>query len=246
MYLKISFAIVLLFLASVVNGQEVSKPVVKDNTIILGVVEFPPLVIKDNEGFGCHGDAVTISKTILELVGYKVVVECPPPARLFKRIRQGKVDITLNVKSTKALENHVTFVEKPFSYLSLVLLTNTSLESNKTVAAIRGYDYVGLRQELAEANFIFFDMPNSTDAIQLFQFGRTTHLVTYEAPYLYHIERVTDNISGLTVSIRRDIPTFFAVSDKSQSKDELLEKLASLFKLSESSTVIEQIQTMNK
>lgn len=246
MFLKISLSVVLLFLSSFVNGQEANEPLSKDNTIVLGVVEFPPLVIKNNEGFGCHGDAVTISRTILELVGYKVIVECPPPARLFKRIRQGKVDITLNVKSTKALEDHVTFVEKPFSYLSLVLLTNTHLEGSKTVAAIRGYDYVGLRQELTDSDYTFFDMPNSTDAIQLFQFGRTTHLVTYEAPYLYHIDRVTDNISGLTVTMRRDIPTFFAVSDKSQKKDELLEKLTGLFKLSESSTVIEQIQTMNK
>ena len=246
MYLKISFAIASLFLASVVNGQEASEPLSKDNTIVLGVVEFPPLVIKNNEGFGCHGDAVTISRTILELVGYKVIVECPPPARLFKRIRQGKVDITLNVKSTKALEDHVTFVEKPFSYLSLVLLTNTHLEGSKAVAAIRGYDYVGLRQELADSDYTFFDMPNSTDAIQLFQFARTTHLLTYEAPYLYHIEREPDNVSSLTVSMRRDIPTFFAVSNKSKRKAELLRKLTGLFKLSESSTVIEQIQTMNK
>ena len=246
MYLKCSMAVVLLLLASFVEAQETSIPLENDNTIVLGVVEFPPLVIKDPVGFGCHGEAVTISRTILELVGYKVEVECPPPARLFERIRKGKVDITVNVKGTKALDNNVTFVEKPFSHLSLVLMTNTGAGGDKTVAAIRGYDYVGLRQELVDSNYTFFDMPNSTDAIQLFQFGRTTHLLTYEAPYLYHIERVPDNVSDLAVSMRRNIPTFFAISNKSERKTELLEKLTRLFKLSESGTVIEQMQTMNE
>lgn len=246
MYPKCSMTVVLWFLASFVNAQERSIPLESDNTIILGVVEFPPLVIKDGEGLGCHGEAVTISRTVLELLGYKVLVECPPPARLFERIRQGQVDITVNVKSTKALVNNVTFFEKPFSYLSLVLMTNTRLEGDKTVAAIRGYDYVGLRRELTDRNYTFFDMPNSTDAIQLFQFGRTTHLVTYEAPYLYHIERVPDNIDDLTISMRRDIPTFFAVSNKSKRKAEILDRLTSLFELSESVTVIEQIQAMNE
>jgi polar amino acid transport system substrate-binding protein len=245
MILKRSIAFIFWLFASSVYAQNAHDPMEDDNTVVLGVVEFPPLVIKDDEGFSCHGDAVTISRTILELAGYKVEVECPPPARLFERVRKGDIDLTVNVKGTKALDNNVTFVEKPFSYLSIVLMTNSGLSGQKTVAAIRGYDYVGLRQELVDDGYTFFDMPNSTDAIQLFQFGRTTHLATYEAPYLYHIERVPDNISDVAVSMRRDIPTFFAISNNSARKDELLKKLTHLFSLSSSRTVIEQMKTRN-
>lgn len=213
--------------------------------VVLGVVEFPPLVIKNIDSPGCHGDAVTISRTILELVGYKVEVECPPPARLFERIRKGQVDITMNVKGTKALENTVTFIEKPFSYLSIVLMTNSKVENNKTVAAIRGYDYVGLRQELENNGYTFFDMANSSDAFQLFQFGRTSHLATYEAPYLYHIKRNSNNVDDLIVSMRKDIPTFLAISNASAKKEELESKLSKLLALSDSQTVIEQVQTQN-
>ncbi len=244
MFLKCSIAVLLCMFTSLSYSQE--KEFTKDNTVVLGVVEFPPLIIKDNEGVSCHGEAVTISRAILELAGYKVEIECPPPARLFERVRKGEIDITVNVKGTKALDNNVTFVEKPFSYLSLVLMTNSGLSGEKTVAAIRGYDYVGLRQELEQQGYTFFDMPNSTDAIQLFQFGRTTHLATYEAPYRYHIERVPDNISELAVSMRRNIPTFFAISNMSDRKVELFNKLTTLFALSDSDTVIEQMQTSNE
>lgn len=213
--------------------------------VVLGVVEFPPLVIKNKETQDCYGEAVTISRTILELVGYQVEVECPPPARLFERIRKGHVDITLNVKGTKAIENTVTFIEKPFSYLSIVLMTNSKLKNNKTVAAIRGYDYVGMRQELEREGYTFFDMPNSSDAIQLFQFGRTSHLATYEAPYLFHIKSHANNIDDLVVSLRKDIPTFLAISNASTKKEELSDKLSRLLALSDNETVIEQMQTKN-
>lgn len=222
-----------------------SKLTDENTKVVLGVVEFPPLVVKSTDSLGCYGDAVTISRTILELVGYQVEVECPPPARLFERIRTGQVDITVNVKGTKALENTVTFIDKPFTYLSIVLMTNLHVDNNKTVAAIRGYDYVGMRQVLESEGYTFFDMANSSDAIQLFQYGRTSHLATYEAPYLYHIKRNSNNIDDVTVSMRKDIPTFLAISNASEKKEELANKLSKLFALSNSQTVIEQMQTKN-
>lgn len=242
MYKKRSI-ILLSFLSSLLTSaaaqtQEI-RAVDNKRTVVLGVVEFPPLVMKDNDGNGCHGQAIEVSSLVLEKLGYNVSVECPPPARLFERIRKGHVDITVNVRGTKALENNVIFVEKPFSFLSLMIMTNPKLDKRKTVAAIRGYDYEGLRQELEDDNYIFVDMANSSDAIQMFQFGRTTHLVTYEGPYMAYIDSASEVIKDVVISIRRDIPTFFAISKASKLKQPLLQELDDMFRSTDADTIIE-------
>ena len=224
------------------QAQEI-REYTKERKVVLGVVEFPPLVIKNTDGVGCHGLAVETSIRVLEYLGYSVSVECPPPARLFERIRKGQVDITVNVRGTTALDNNVTFVKKPFSFLSLMLMTNPKLEQQKTVAAIRGYDYVGLRQELESEGYIFIDMANSTDAIQMFQFGRTTHLATYEGPYNYHVQHSPNPIQDVAISIRKDIPTFFSISNSSRIKEPLLKEINTMLNTAKEKTVIDFIES---
>ena len=120
-----------------------------------------------------------------------------------------------------------------------MIMTNPKLDKRKTVAAIRGYDYEGLRQELEDDNYIFVDMANSSDAIQMFQFGRTTHLVTYEGPYMAYINSASEVIKDVVISIRRDIPTFFAISRASKLKQPLLQELDDMFRSTDADTIIE-------
>ena len=51
-------------------------------SITLGVVEFPPLVIKEPDSSRCHGVAIDATVAILTKMNYNVLVECMPPARL--------------------------------------------------------------------------------------------------------------------------------------------------------------------
>lgn len=245
MFLRLTIALFFLLCSAVSVAHETVSNT-SDNMVVLGVVEFPPLVIKNNENNTCYGKAVTISTSLLNDMGYKVRVVCPPPARLFESLRTGKVDLTINVKGTTALDNNVTFVEKPFSYLSILLLTNPKLESDKTVSAIRGYDYEGMRKELLEDDYIIFDMANSSDAIQLFQFGRTTHLVTYEAPYDYYMQQSPDSITEHIVSKELNIPTYFAISKASKLSHQLQQSFTRLFSSSDAATIIENTSKTNK
>ena len=73
-------------------AQEQSK------TVTLGIVVFPPLVIKDSETGRCYGEIVEMSSKILKQFGYNIKIECIPPIRLFERVKKGEIDITMSYK----------------------------------------------------------------------------------------------------------------------------------------------------
>lgn len=193
--------------------------------LVLGVVQFPPLIVLDSNNYECVGPAIDTSKTLLESIGYAVSVQCIPAARLYNLIERGTVDITINVRSTGALINNVQFIDTPFSYLSLGLVKNLSLEDDKSVAAIRGFDYLGLRNELIGKGFTFFDLPSSNDAINLFIHGRTANLLTYLGPYDYYLDKQPITFLETKIVHRKKVPTYFAISRASRYRESLIAAL---------------------
>ena len=205
---------------TVVNMPDATK-----QRVVLGVVEFPPLVMKDPTTMKCHGEIIDTIDALLIKLNYEVRVECAPPARLFERVRKGVVDLTINVKGTRALDDNVIFLDKPVVFLSTLLVSNKKRLNEKSVAAVRGYDFLGLRKELLDEGYTFFDMANASKAIQLFEMHRTAHLLTYEAPYMFYVAINGSTVSELLVSQRRNIPSFLAVSKTSNQKDSLITNL---------------------
>jgi polar amino acid transport system substrate-binding protein len=195
-------------------------------TVTLGIVVFPPLVIKDSETGRCYGEVVEMSSKLLKQFGYNMNIECIPPIRLFERVKQGEIDLTVNVKGTAALDDHATFVHKPVTNLKLMRITNNERLNEKSIAGIRGYDYVGERTRLVDEGYEFVDMPSSVDSIKLFLFDRTASLITYERPFHYFLGEREFNEETTSITLKRNIPTFFAVSSKSKYKEDLIERLS--------------------
>ena len=213
--------------------------------LVLGVVQFPPLVVVDSNTYDCIGPAIDASKTLLTSLGYSVRVECVPAARLYSLIESGLVDITVNVRSTGALVQNVDFVDIPFSYLNLGLVKNLSLEDDKSVAAIRGFDYLGLRNELRDKGFTFFDLPSSNDAVNLFIHERTANLLTYLEPYEYYLKQQSVSFLETKIKLRKQIPTYFAVSRFSKHHDSLIKALNKFAKVHDVGTFIDYFSTDN-
>lgn len=214
--------------------------------ITLGVVEFPPLVIKDTDSVRCYGEAVDASVAILTRLDYKVNVECMPPARLFERVKTGKVDLTINVQGTSALDQNATFIKTPFVNLSIVLLRNPLFGEDKSISAIRGYDYLGIRKSLQTQGFVFFDMATSTDAIHLFDAGRTSHLISYKQPYIYYINRQGALLSNIEMSEQLTVPSYFAVSNSGKYKADLIDKLHQATEIIHNTTILEFYKTSHQ
>ena len=87
----------------------------------LGILVFPPHSILDEVSNECVGRSVTITKKILAEYAINIDVVCAPPIRIYRLIENAKVDLTINIKSTKALPKNIVFVDTPFSTLSLDL-----------------------------------------------------------------------------------------------------------------------------
>ncbi|WP_394223161.1 hypothetical protein [Alteromonas gracilis] len=218
----------------------------KKKSITLGVVEFPPLVIKGSDNVKCYGEAVDASIAILSQLQFNVNVECMPPARLFERVKTGKVDLTINVQGTSALDQNATFLKTPFVNLSIVLLRNKMVGDDKSISAIRGYDYLGIRQTLQTQGFTFFDMATSTDAIHLFDIGRTSHLISYKQPYLHYINKQRGALPNIEMSEQLSVQSYFAISNTGKYKDDLVRQLEKATDNVDNSTILEFFRSTNQ
>lgn len=196
--------------------------------IRLGVHNFPPYFVMTAPG-NCEGDAVDLTRSILQSDTVTVRTVCATPARLYKMLQNGEVDLTINIKQTKALPADVSFVAPPYVQLSLVLLTHgaaVAREKQPTIAAIRGFDYHGQRQQLAAKGYSFIDLPDSISAVEMFVKGRSSALLTYEAPFNYYLQQ-----QGLPFAshyqrrLLETIDAYYVLSALSEHKDYISSRL---------------------
>ncbi|MDP5137909.1 transporter substrate-binding domain-containing protein [Rheinheimera baltica] len=194
-----------------------------------GVHNFPPYFVL-NSPDDCSGEAVELTRRILESETVKVTAVCATPARLYKMLELGEVDATINIKHTKALPQNVSFVAPPYAQLSLVLLTHgaaVAREKRLTVAAIRGFDYHGQRQLLEEKGYSFIDLPDSISAVELFVKGRSSALLTYEAPFNYYLQQHKLPFEKhYKRQVLEHIDAFYVVSKQSVHKAYIQQKLS--------------------
>jgi len=178
------FLVLVLFAVSAVAN-------ISADEIRLGVHNFPPYFVSTGNGH-CGGEAVELTRSILQTDTLTVRTVCATPARLYKMLQSGEVDLTINIKQTQALPADVSFVAPPYVQLSLVLLTHgaaVAREKQPTIAAIRGFDYHGQRQQLSKSGYSFIDLPDSISAVEMFVKGRSSALLTYEAPFNYYLQQ---------------------------------------------------------
>ena len=204
--------------------------------IRLGVHNFPPyFVMTDNEH--CGGEAVELSRNLLQNSDIKLTTVCATPARLYKMLQSGEVDLTINIKHTKALPDNVSFVATPFVQLSLVLLTHgaaVAREKQPSIAAIRGFDYHGQRQVLGDKGYSFIDLPDSISAVEMFIKGRSSALLTYEAPFNYYLQQ--HNLpfeKHYHCQVLEHIDAFYVISQQSAHKSYIDEKLSEHAKIAQ-------------
>lgn len=202
-----------------------------DKKVVIGLVIFPPLVLQQSFDGACSGPAVDISKAIFTEYGYAVETYCAPAARLYTLFQEGKVDVTINVNSTSAIKQHVDFHDVPFARLRVALLTNKELESDKTVSAIRGFDYHGVRDKLIADEMIFVDLPNGNDAVNVFLRKRTSALLTYMRPYRYLIAKSSFDIpEKIQLEEMLELETYYGVSKASPWHNDIFKVLDSYTK----------------
>ena len=197
-------------------------------TINFGVAIFKPFSSIDEKTGECVGIAFAVTKKLLESKSIQLDFSCAAPARIYRSLSSGIVDLSLNIKSTLAVQDKVTFTTIPFDALILNFYSNTdNAQTDKRIAAIRGYDYNGFRETLAQQGFEFVEVSNSEDAIRIFANKRTKYLLSYKGPFEDYAANQTSQTETLTLTnahteLLAAIPTYYIISKASAHHDALV------------------------
>lgn len=197
-------------------------------SINFGVAIFKPYSSINEKTGECVGIGFAVTKKLLQPKAIQVNNSCAAPARIYRSLSSGIVDLSLNIKSTSAVQDKVTFTKIPFDALMLNFYTNTdNTQTDKKVAAIRGYDYNGVRETLTQRGFEFIDVSNSEDAIRIFANQRTKYLLSYTGPFEDYTTNLKSQKELLTLSsahteLLAAIPTYYAISRASIHHDTLV------------------------
>ena len=208
------------------NEPHVPLPERDSKVITMAMLEFPPLTYRDAGSQECIGYAVELSRQLFAEHGYSIDPICAPAIRSYRMLQSGEADLTINIKSTSLLNQYVDFVEPRFGQLELIFLTHQTDGFEEMVSAIRGFEYNGQRAVLEERGYVFQDSPGSIDAVKIFARKRTRHLITYKAPYKFYLEQNGFEVpQEVSIENLATLPTFFAVSKKSDKHDEIIKIL---------------------
>ena len=188
--------------------------------VVLGLIIFPPQAYINPISQECEGKAVSTTKAIFRQANIDVDIVCTGAARIYKLIEHAQIDFTINIKSTLALQSFAEFVEPQFGVLELNFYKNVNSYDDKSIAAIRGFDYNGYRKKYEQQEYVFVDVPTSLDAIRLFHSNRTQSLISYAGPYEYtKTNQGTPSPNSIEVTNLSRVSTHYAVSLKSSNRD---------------------------
>lgn len=195
--------------------------------ISVGLIVFPPMVEKSNDGI-CSGNAIEQINSVLPETEYDLSIYCTTPARVYRDLASGKIDVTVNVKSTESLGENVYFSKEPLYILEVKLYTAIDAKAS-SVSAIRFFNYHGMRDKLLAENYQFQDHTNSKEAITVFIRGGSDALISYRTPFEYYLEQIQSKQGlakeGFEYETRDlvDVPTYFVINMSSRHAQHLLE-----------------------
>ena len=203
-------------------------------TINFGVAIFKPYSSIDKNTRECTGIGFAVTKKLLQPKAIQINNSCAAPARIYRSLSSGLVDLSLNIKSTLAVQDKVTFTTIPFDALMLNFYTNPdNAQVDKRIAAIRGYDYNGFRETLTQQGFELVDVSNSEDAIRIFANKRTKYLLSYKGPFEDYTKNQKSQKELLTLNRAHTellvaIPTYYAISKASAHHDVLVKAFSEI------------------
>lgn len=213
--------------ANVVNAETISQTSIERMRVNVGLTVFPPFVQQDALGH-CFGNIVDEVINMFPSEKYELSLYCSSPARVYRDLSNSAIDLTVNVKSTKRMAEHVYFSDAPAVNLEVLMLSYPQ-KSVKSVAAIREFSYGDTRERLVSQGVKIVEQSNSKEAVTVFLRGGTDAIVTYRSPFSYHYDEILQNTSLVDQVVAFDevslgkVGAYFVVNQKSKSAEQLLE-----------------------
>jgi polar amino acid transport system substrate-binding protein len=196
-------------------------------TINVGLTVFPPLVQEDEAG-NCTGATIDKIMSTFPPDKYQVNIYCSTPARVYRDLANSKIDLTVNVKSTKSMIDDVYFSEAPAVTLEVLLLSYPE-NKVKSISAIRQFSYGSTRETLEKQGLLILDQSNSKEAVTVFLRRGTDAIVTYRSPFYFYYDEILKKNSLIERDIifnevsLGEVGAFFVVNRKSTNALRLIE-----------------------
>lgn len=199
--------IILVFTSTVTLGK---------NQVTFAVVLLHPYSQLNPQTRECEGQTISKAKEIFAQYNQPMEMLCFPPSRFFKEFDSGKIDVTINIKVNPQLQNKVKFIDPPFRVLRLNLYSRLMPTSDRTIAAVKGFDYGGKRLILQQQQLELLDFPSATSSLQAFLRGKSSKIIFYHPQMDYFVGK---NVIQLDDSIQieklDEFYTHFAISKQS-------------------------------
>jgi polar amino acid transport system substrate-binding protein len=211
------------------SQNNLSSKVIENQRLNIGLIVFPPYIQQDEKG-NCFGPTIETIRSVLPAESYLLNIYCTTPARIYRDFENGKIDITINIKSTEGLSKDVYFSDKPARTLEIMLYSRKDREIS-TVSAIRQFNYDGVRQELENSGYKIIDQANSKEAVVTFLRGGTDALVSYKMPFDYYKNQLFKDASNFgfdaqyTEHQMLSVTTHFVVNKKNLQAEALIEQI---------------------
>ena len=212
-----------LFMLPAVLADPTASP---EKVLRMGIHNFPPDFVVSADGKHCAGEGYLLAQRIFAKAGFKLKAVCTTPARMYLLLDQGEVDFSINIKTTAAISRKHQFVEPAYMSMQLMLYSHapsSTAPQDKTIAAIRSFDYLGQRQQLLQQGYQLVDMPDSISAIQLFLHQRTQHLISYQGPFVAYTGQQATDIVDIKQKKLAEIDAYFVVSAASAYQQRIIE-----------------------
>jgi hypothetical protein len=228
---KDKWLLIVVFIAcTLMSGPSVAMLYVDEKTAVnIGLTIFPPTVETDRDG-NCFGEGVDLFHDIFSPDKYILNIYCATPARVYRDFANGKIDITVNVKSTESLSQNVLFSDIPYINLQVMLYSN-NLQPNGTIAAIRQFNYHGAKQNLIDMGYVMLNQANSKEAFTVFWRGGAQGLISYKMPYEHYYKLLKDAArlgafeGQITAQELVTVPSYFVVNKTNAQAESLLKRI---------------------
>lgn len=225
-----SLIVLLSFASNNAVSQELEEAGSLNKTDIkAGLVVFPPHIQQSADN-RCFGSAVDTLRENFPPERYNLSIYCATPARVYSDFEKVKIDLTINIKTTKSLPKDAYFSDQPVEVLDIMLYSRKGTQPS-TISAIRRFSYHGIRNTLMLDGREIIDQANSKEAIVTFLRGGTEGLISYRKPFDFYLADILEhnksfgNQTDYTVEKLVSVSTYFVVNRQSPYAERLIAEL---------------------
>ncbi|MGS2721026.1 hypothetical protein [Paraglaciecola aestuariivivens] len=204
-----------------------SSAVLAKKAVIFAVVLLHPYSQINPQTRECEGQTIAKTQLIFAKFERPLKVLCFPPYRFIKEFNAGNIDLTINTKINPHIKAKALFLDPPFRMIKLNLYTKNARSPDRTIAAIKGFDYGGKRLEFTQNRYELLDLPSATSSLQAFLRGETNKLLFYDPQMAFFVSKKLIQLdNSIKVEELDTIYTHFAIFKNSSHKQVLNDYIA--------------------